>query len=77
MPLGPGFFVCIAVFLSLLFVSVLSFAFISDEDERPAFADDLDWVAANTPGVSTQLLIACGRTGLPPSYSDRTCWRRR
>ena len=77
MPLGPGFFVCIAVFLSLLFVSVLSFAFISDEDERPAFADDLDWVAANTPGVSTQLLIACGRTGLPPSYSDRTCRRRR
>ena len=66
LPLGPGFLVCIATILSLLFISCLSFAFIPDEDERPAFASDLDDVAANAPGVSAHMLISCGHTHLHP-----------
>ncbi len=51
-PLGPTFIVSMAVTLSLLFILVIMCAFISDEDETPAFASMLDDVAANTPGVS-------------------------
>ncbi|KAI0770235.1 hypothetical protein C8Q74DRAFT_1201513 [Fomes fomentarius] len=50
-PLGPTFIVSMAVTLSLLFILVIMCAFISDEDEKPAFASMLDDVAANTPGL--------------------------
>ncbi|KAH9922859.1 uncharacterized protein BXZ73DRAFT_51259 [Epithele typhae] len=50
-PLGPGFFVWISAILSLLFISCLSFAFIPDDDQRPAFGAELDDVAANSPGI--------------------------
>ena len=75
LPLSPGFLVFLAAILSILFVSCLSFAFIPDEDEKSPFADDLDYVAANAPGVSTWLLTASGHnclTSVPRSSSSAT-----
>ncbi|KAI8994141.1 hypothetical protein BD414DRAFT_436735 [Trametes punicea] len=50
-PLSSAFIVGLAVLLSLLFIVSLSCAFISDEDERLAFASLLDDAAGNTPGI--------------------------
>ncbi|OSD07271.1 hypothetical protein PYCCODRAFT_1430513 [Trametes coccinea BRFM310] len=50
-PLGPTFIVGLAVFLSLLFILAVSCAFIPDEDERITFANILDDIAANAPGI--------------------------
>ncbi|KAI0755042.1 hypothetical protein C8Q80DRAFT_1142550 [Daedaleopsis nitida] len=50
-PLGPTFLVAMAVGLSLLFILVMTCAFIPDENEKPAFAGMLDDVAENTPGI--------------------------
>ena len=54
-PLGPLFVVGIGVVISLLFVAVISFAFIGAGEEDEIFKSTLDDIARNSPGVRAEI----------------------